>query len=453
MTTKPLLLSALHDTNVLDQEIEEVKQAFRRKKKQIEMLQNELKEIEQELNAIPPEKKIALSHKRYQLEKKKKHKQFLLDNYRLLPQYEKKFLDDAYQIQQHLQLQKEKQNEELIKINKPMIDSIKNELGIISNKRKIDENVDSMNKSKQQKMEPFDDENKQKCIKWNDILKCSKMTIDTEQENDISSSLSSEHTKQINDKKTENVKQLTTENYLIKLKTTNLLSDVISTPTYHFKQICTQPNCNEPLISIASESKLVCPKCSISQDMIDPSFTHYSSFTGNEADNTSYEYKREYHLLDLIEMFRPREHEVIDPVKKEKLKAEIRKRCFTLNKDLTVHKVQNFLKELKFNDLYKYRYQLTMELNGKQCPVMSEQLETLILLIFQSMQSVFERIKKNRSSFLKFEFTVYHICKMLGCDEFLPFLRRLENQKRHRNQIRLLRQVFKELGFTYRPRL
>lgn len=221
------------------------------------------------------------------------------------------------------------------------------------------------------------------------------------------------------------------------------------------QEIC--PLCNIPYNYDYSICKLVCKKCAYTTN-----FT--GSFTSNSVDAENDQSNQQHtHLLDILEPFRPRKWKVIDPQTFEDLKYFERQNRYESNKDRTFAKTQAYLKHLKLTELYEYKFQITMQMNGVMWPIMSQIQEWKIIFLFFMMQLSSERIKnlkfifddkRNlRNSFSKYDFALSHIARILLYDEFVPFLKVLKVPHTHIIQTRIIRTICKDLGIDYIPQL
>lgn len=228
--------------------------------------------------------------------------------------------------------------------------------------------------------------------------------------------------------------------------------------------VATKPFCKKcklPLFCTINQSKLVCKNCSELQEYTDSQTLSLAFHVDSDWQHNVYE--RYTHLMDIIEPFRPRKRVEIPEKVYDEIRALMRQNRFALNKKLTFPKVQTYLEDLNYRDLYEHKHQITMELNGEYWPIMTEEQEWIIVLTFLMMQtsfesaknarSLFDSKKSKRSSFLKYEFVTYHICRMLGFHQFCPYLKLLQVPTRHRKQLRLLRLICKDLGWSYVPQM
>ena len=216
--------------------------------------------------------------------------------------------------------------------------------------------------------------------------------------------------------------------------------------------------CGLPMFCAANQSNLVCKKCSILQDYDDSQTLQMAFNISSDLQHNGYT-----HLMNIIEPFRSRKRLVIPIHVFDSMRGLIRQNRFRLNRQLTFPKTQTYLEYLNLKDLYEHKHQITMEMNGELWPIMTEQQEWIIVRTFLMIQAAFEKAKNarsvfdskktKRSSFLKYEFVTYHICRMLGFHLFCPYLKLLQVPARHRKQLKMLRLICKDLGWPYQPQL
>jgi len=236
------------------------------------------------------------------------------------------------------------------------------------------------------------------------------------------------------------------------LKRRNLLEDVLATPCYNLRQFCPNKKCGRPYINVQEEAKLVCAHCYTSISIIDstPATVAFAA----DSENQQYSYERFTHLMNKMEPFLPHRETKIENEAEtlDQIKYLSRQNRFAAKAEITFDKMSMFLKHLQFVHLYKAKYVITMKFNNKYWPIMTEHEELKIVLAFLVMQDSFERIKKSsRSSFLKYEFALWHMMAMQKFDRFKPYLKLLETKERHQKQLALLRSIAKQQKWPYIP--
>lgn len=219
-------------------------------------------------------------------------------------------------------------------------------------------------------------------------------------------------------------------------------------------------HCQLPLSYLPNECKLVCSECGINRDYVDVCSPLIIINTDRNSHDTN-GYERHTHEFDVIEPFRLQPDIEIDPSVYTLLQKLIRQNRFGLSKNLTFAKVGSYLRFFKLKHLYKAKNQIGNTLNNITRPQMTPAEESKIVLSFLKLQPRYEMIKKTvnesdynnaneRSSFLAYSFTTFHICRYNQLHQFTPFLKLLKVEKCQRQQVRLLAQaLFDALNTPY----
>ncbi len=218
--------------------------------------------------------------------------------------------------------------------------------------------------------------------------------------------------------------------------------------------------CNLALNYDYTTSKIICRQCAYTRDFVDTNVASMSSVTDSDSETSVYE--RYTHFLEKLEPFRPKKYVQIPDQVFHDIKFFRRQTRFDVHKEWNFTTVAAYLKHLGYNDLYEFKYQLLMQITGIQWPIMSQQQEYFVMFVFLLLQSGFESIKHRKSifntkiprtSFLKYDFSLYHEMLILDYPQFLPRLQKLLVPSRLLSQLRELMAICKHLKIDYVPGL
>jgi predicted RNA-binding Zn-ribbon protein involved in translation (DUF1610 family) len=210
--------------------------------------------------------------------------------------------------------------------------------------------------------------------------------------------------------------------------------------------------CNVDKHVLDTDAHLVCPNCGESDIYFD-SGTQGMSYEQeiNSEINTSFAYKRINHFNEWLAQFQAKEmtqipQDLVDEVKEEFRKSRIR------SKDITQHKVKQYLKKLGYNKFYEHSAQITNILNNAKPPNMPLHLEEQMRNMFRIIQEPFEIHKpKSRSNFLSYSYCLYKFCELLGEDEYLICFPLLKSREKLHQQDVIWKKITNQLNWQFIP--
>jgi len=231
---------------------------------------------------------------------------------------------------------------------------------------------------------------------------------------------------------------------LTQLRNLNLFESAISTPFTTRQQFC---KCGRPYLFRPKEATLTCDKCTVSIPILDNSSTSFSY--SYDIEHSQFAYDRFTHWMDEILPFRPTKRVHIDQAVKNKIKALIRLNRFGFRDGkIDFAKMFLFLKALGLRDLYKHKYQLTMDMTNTYWPVITEATEQISTTMFLVAQDPYEEKKgiQDRTSFVNYGQFGRDVFRILGIHHTLPFFMCLETKECYIDQFLITREVFYEMN-------
>ena len=202
------------------------------------------------------------------------------------------------------------------------------------------------------------------------------------------------------------------------------------------KQICINCKC-EVFRFDAKTATEICMSCGltnyiIGNDDIGPVYTDTSEQV------TVFNYKRNNHFQECLNQLQAKENTSIPPKIIEELTAEFKKYNITDPKLFNITLVKSYLKKLKYNKYYEHIPTIINEFCGLRAPKMTSELEQQLKIMFDEIQTPFEKHSKiicpMRKNFLNYNYIFYKMCELLNKDEFLicfPLLKSREKLYEH----------------------
>ena len=257
------------------------------------------------------------------------------------------------------------------------------------------------------------------------------------------------------------------------------------------KHFCS--HCGAAYLSTPNEARLVCASCSrVMETSNTIAYTH--SF---EQDGVvTLPNGRSRQVLDVMQMFCPRKHIDVPAVVYDRLKELERQNRYGRTRELTLKQLETHLKYLGYTDLCSAKYQIMGEFYNRSWPVMSELQEKRILFTFREMQRAFARVRRRLTTQREEAYSlrqrrvgdgeaggedqgkdddagasgdgddderkeiqsprcdlmVYHICRFLKYNEFLPGLSNgLQSSGHHHKQLEMIELLFADMEVGYSP--
>lgn len=168
--------------------------------------------------------------------------------------------------------------------------------------------------------------------------------------------------------------------------------------------------------------------------------------------NIVYSYKRENHFNEWICQFQAKESTNVPEEIIERIKIELKKQKIKSKDDITHKKIKEILKKLKYNKYYEHTPYITTMVNGIKPPVMPQQLEDRLRIMFYQIQGPFDRFcPKDRINFLSYSYVLYKFCELLGEDEYLPCFPLLKSKEKLYKHDQIWKKITDELKWEFIP--
>lgn len=207
--------------------------------------------------------------------------------------------------------------------------------------------------------------------------------------------------------------------------------------------------CNKDLVYLKKEAQRVCTLCGKSSPFQE--MTKEDIIRQGYVNQTAYLYKRQNHFKTWLKRTQGKETTFIDDEIIEKVRAELKKQRISDYSTVTHTKVREILKKLRLNKHYNHCVQITSIITGITPPQMTEEQETALLQMFESIQEPFQRIIHNepRQNMLSYSFLIHKFLEIMSWDEYLPYFPLLRSVDKIIYQDWIWNKICNEVGFGY----
>jgi len=227
-------------------------------------------------------------------------------------------------------------------------------------------------------------------------------------------------------------------------------------PLVLFKNVClnTCTFCGcESLLSDTKLSVEVCSNCGntnyILNSDIDP------VYSSNIEKETVFNYKRNNHFQECLNQLQAKENTTIPTKIIDDLTIEFKKYNITDPKVVTTSLLKNILKKLKYNKYYEHIPTIINQFCGIRAPKMTSELEQQLKLMFDEIQTPFEKYSLNicpdRKNFLNYNYVFYKMCELLNKDEFLCYFPLLKSREKLYEHDLIWKGICQDLRWEYIP--
>ena len=165
--------------------------------------------------------------------------------------------------------------------------------------------------------------------------------------------------------------------------------------------------------------------------------------------SVAYSYKKENHFNEWMLQFQAKESTTVPQQIIDELKIEIKKQ--KLNpKDISHAKVRELLKKLKYNKYYEHVPYISTIVSGNTPPVMTQDLEDRLRLMFHQIQGPFKKhCPEDRTNFLSYSYVLYKFCELLGEDKYLACFPLLKSNDKLYKHDQIWRKICDDLRWQF----
>lgn len=163
-----------------------------------------------------------------------------------------------------------------------------------------------------------------------------------------------------------------------------------------------------------------------------------------------YCYKRTNHFKEWIAQTQGVETSNIPDEITNLILGEIKKERINDKKDITYHKVKEFLKKLKLNKYYEHIPNIIIKITGNKRLSINTELQKKLENMFNEIQEPFERhCPKSRKNFLSYSYTLHKFFQILDKNEYLIYFPLLKSREKLFEQEEIWKNICKDLGWKF----
>lgn len=218
-----------------------------------------------------------------------------------------------------------------------------------------------------------------------------------------------------------------------------------------FTPIKTCDSCGVDKTLIQSEGIYVCRLCGEAEMIIIES--ERPNYKDPVPDSKSgYPYKRINHFSEWLSQFQAKENTEISEEVYNRILNELHKNRFYNLKKLTLPYMKKILKKLGLTNYYEHTTHIISKLSGMPPPTISRDTEERLRQMFKQIQLPFEKhCPKNRINFLSYSYVLHKSCQLLELDDFVKCFPLLKSREKLRQQDKIWENICKELKWQFIP--
>jgi hypothetical protein len=223
------------------------------------------------------------------------------------------------------------------------------------------------------------------------------------------------------------------------------------TPPVFVVQGDTCENCNVPMMIMATEALLGCPKCSRTRPYLQATSSRIPY--GEEVEFASFSYKRQNHFQEWLNAIQAKENTEVST----SIIEDVMEHMYTVNgirsvSQITQATLRNTLKQLGMRKQYDHTMQIYVSITGKRPPRFSTFQEEQLRIMFEAIQGPFQKhCPPDRKNFLSYSYCLYKFCELLGYDHFLQYFMLLKGVEKLRKQDTIFKKICGEMDWQFIP--
>ena len=200
---------------------------------------------------------------------------------------------------------------------------------------------------------------------------------------------------------------------------------------------------------LQNKGSMVCDQCGYSVPYLD--FSIGALPYGQDVEITNFTYKRSNHFDAWLSCIQGKESTIVPSEILEQVKREIKKRRISMA-HATIKHVREILKALKLRKMYEHVAQITSKVTGRNCPMLSPNIEEKARYMFVAVQGPFQKHRpKERKNFLSYSYCLYKFLQLLREDHMLDSLILLKGREKLQRQDAIFKPMCAELGWKFIP--
>lgn len=211
----------------------------------------------------------------------------------------------------------------------------------------------------------------------------------------------------------------------------------------------------------------VCPSCSIelafnqNESMLECSGCGYQEFILIDSEKPSYKdppreityfaYKKSNHFNEWLAQFQAKENTSIPQDIIDTIMKELKKERITDPRKLKREKIREILQKLKLNSMYTHAKQIGNIIQQQMTTLtLSKEMDEKLQHMFKEIQPAFIKYcPEDRSNFLSYPYVLYKLCQLLEMDEFLPCFQLLKCRGKLYEQDKVWQKICKDMRWEF----
>jgi Poxvirus Late Transcription Factor VLTF3 like len=208
------------------------------------------------------------------------------------------------------------------------------------------------------------------------------------------------------------------------------------------------PECDTERIIMYAESRLVCPECGITEEIMIES--EAPSQRENYNEKTKYPYQRLAHFVEKLNQFLCKGNVNIPDTVYRAIESEMNKYSYT-EKDVTIKFLEKSLRKHNLSSHYEDTMYIYCKIRKVDPLTIKRDEYDAMIKMFQRMDEVYEKFYKpnDRSNFLRYTVAMYRLFLILGKDEHANSLKLLKDTEKMKEQFKIIDKIFDHLGWEY----
>jgi hypothetical protein len=205
-------------------------------------------------------------------------------------------------------------------------------------------------------------------------------------------------------------------------------------------------DCDVPMEIAVSHPMLVCPSCHKSRPFLD--VTSASMGFGRNVEFNRFNYERRCHLSDKLSKVQAKKYVDISLDKYEAIMTRLAQKRIS-PEDVTIPKVYEIVRELKFRNCYTAIPQIYSHLLNKPVTLFSDSQKFKLHNMFRAVQEPYERVEKTRKNFVAYNYCMHKLVQLLGLDYFTEHFPLLKGDKNLKSHDSIWQSVCKDLDWEF----
>ena len=206
--------------------------------------------------------------------------------------------------------------------------------------------------------------------------------------------------------------------------------------------------CNIKMLLLYNDSKLVCPNCGITEEIIIEIDVPLHKESFNEK--PKYPYKRIGHCIEKLNQLLCKKSVYIQPEVFNKIYLEIKKHCIE-KKDITEDFIHKVLKKNKWTILYDDIRYIHSKITGKTPETITREEYEEVLKRFSTADEIYEKKykPKDRNNFLKYTYVLNKIFLSINRPDVAKYFKLFKSPIRTKNHDKVWKYICDDTGWKY----